>query len=66
MLESKVSLGQTLFVRNPLTNNEKPARVAGFGIPYGGIAQVGVEFQEPAAEFWFSDVPSSGLRSSSE
>ena len=66
MLASKVTIGQTLFVRNSLTNNEKPARVATFGVPYGGIAQVGVEFSEPATEFWFGDVPSSGLRSSSE
>ena len=58
MLASKVTLGQTLFVRNPLTNNEKPARVARFGSPYGGIAQVGVEFPEPAAEFWSGGVPS--------
>jgi diguanylate cyclase (GGDEF)-like protein len=56
MLESKVTLGQTLFVRNLLTNNERPVRVARFGIPYGGIAQVGVEFQEPAADFWASDI----------
>jgi diguanylate cyclase (GGDEF)-like protein len=60
MLASKVTLGQTLFVRNPLTNNEKTARVARFGVPYGGIAQVGVEFPEPAAEFWLGSVPSSG------
>jgi diguanylate cyclase (GGDEF)-like protein len=66
MLASKVSLGQTVFVRNPMTNNEKPARVARFGAPYGGIAQVGVEFQEPAAEFWFGDGQPNGLRSSSE
>jgi diguanylate cyclase (GGDEF)-like protein len=58
MLESMVSLGQTLFVRNLLTNSEKPVRVAGFGIPYGGIAQVGVEFQEHAADFWASDTQS--------
>jgi diguanylate cyclase (GGDEF)-like protein len=66
MLATKVTIGQTLFVRNPLTDNEKPARVASFGVPYGGIAQVGVEFPEPATEFWFGDVPSSGLRCSSE
>jgi diguanylate cyclase (GGDEF)-like protein len=65
MLASKVTLGQTLFVRNSLTDNEKLARVARFGVPYGGIAQVGVEFPEPAPEFWVEDVPSNGLRSSS-
>ena len=57
MLVSKVTLGQTLFLRNPLTNNEKPARVARFGTPYGGIPQVGVEFPEPATELWFGKVP---------
>jgi hypothetical protein len=60
MLASKVTIGQTLLVRNPLTNNEKPARVARFGVPYGGVAQVGVEFLEPAAEFWLGGVPSNG------
>jgi diguanylate cyclase (GGDEF)-like protein len=63
MLASKVIIGQTLFVRNQVTNNEKPARVASFGIPYGGIAQVGVEFSEPSADFWGSI---ESLRSSSE
>jgi hypothetical protein len=66
MLASKVTLGQTLLVWNPQTNNEKPARVTRFGTLYGGIAQVGVEFPEPAAEFWPVDVPSNGLRSSSQ
>jgi diguanylate cyclase (GGDEF)-like protein len=66
MLGPKVALGQTLLVRNQLTNIEKPARVAHCAVPYGGIARVGVEFPEPAAEFWSSDVPSKGLRSSSD
>jgi diguanylate cyclase (GGDEF)-like protein len=58
MLESKVNLGQALWVRNPLTNNEKKVRVAGFGTPYGGIPQVGIEFQESASDFWASDINS--------
>jgi diguanylate cyclase (GGDEF)-like protein len=58
MLESKVTLGQILLVRNLLTNSEKSVRVASFGLPYGGIAQVGVEFQEEAAEFWVSNLQS--------
>jgi diguanylate cyclase (GGDEF)-like protein len=66
MLGPKVVLGQILLVRNQLTNTEKPARVVRLGDPYGGIAQVGVEFPEPAAEFWFSNVPSNGLSSSCE
>jgi diguanylate cyclase (GGDEF)-like protein len=66
MLATKVTLGQTIFVRNPLTNNEKPARVASFGLPYGGIAQVGVEFQELTTEFWFSEGSSNSVRTFSE
>jgi hypothetical protein len=58
ILQSKVSVGQKLWIRNPLTNNEKQARVAGFGAPYGGIAQVGIEFQEPAIDFWAGDIQS--------
>jgi diguanylate cyclase (GGDEF)-like protein len=58
MLESEVTLGQTLWVRNPMTDRETRVRVASFGIPYGGIAQVGIEFQESAADFWTSDVQS--------
>lgn len=58
MLESKVTLGQILLVRNLLTNSEKPVRVASCGLPCGGIAQVGVEFQEEAADFWVSDLQS--------
>lgn len=58
MLESKVALGQILLVRNLLTNSEKPVRVASFGLPYGGIAQVGVEFQEDAADFGVRDLQS--------
>ena len=66
MLASRVTLGQTLFVRNQLTNDERPARVAGFGNPYGGIAQVGVEFPEPAGDFWLVDHLSKGATPSSE
>jgi diguanylate cyclase (GGDEF)-like protein len=56
MLQAQVSLGQTLSIRNTLTNNEKQVRVARFGVPYGGVAQVGIEFQESAADFWGGDV----------
>jgi GGDEF domain-containing protein len=52
VLQAQVSLGQTLAIRNTATNNEKRARVACFGVPYGGIAQVAIEFQESAEEFW--------------
>jgi len=66
MLAAQVTLGQVVYVRNSQTNNEQPARVARFGDPYGGIAQVGVEFCQPATELWLVDVPWNHLRSSSQ
>ena len=63
MLASKVTPGQILVVKNLLTDGEKPARVVRFGAPYGGIDRVGLEFLEPAPEFWFVDVSSSRLAS---
>ena len=55
VLSARVALGQTLFLVNAQTRNEREGRVARFGALYGGLAQVGVEFAFPAPEFWFSD-----------
>jgi len=55
MLSSKVALGQVLLLVNPHTQSEREGRVARFGSPYGGLAQVGVEFAHPAPEFWSGD-----------
>jgi hypothetical protein len=52
LLSTKVALGQTLFLKNPRTQNETEVRVARFGSPYGGLAQVGIEFVRPAPMFW--------------
>jgi hypothetical protein len=52
VLATKVALGQTLLLRNPHSQDEVVGRVIRFGIPYGGLAQVGIDFAQPAPEFW--------------
>ena len=52
VLAHKVSVGQTLFLKNPQTQFETEGRVARLGAPYGGLAQVGIEFPNPAPELW--------------
>jgi hypothetical protein len=51
-LASKVQLGQTLFLKNPHTQDELEGRVVRLGVPHGGLAPVGVEFVQPASQFW--------------
>jgi hypothetical protein len=52
VLATKVALGQTLLLRNPHCQDEVVGRVIRFGIPYGGLARVGIDFAQPAPEFW--------------
>ena len=52
VLATKVTLGQTLYLSNPQTQDEVEGRVVRFGSPYGGLAQVGIDFATPVPEFW--------------
>jgi hypothetical protein len=52
LLATKVALGQMIVLMKPETRQEQEGRVARFGAPYGGLAQVAVEFSRPAPEFW--------------
>lgn len=52
MLASRVEVGQTISLVNLQTHAETRGRVARLGSPHGGLAQVGVEFEHPAPEFW--------------
>jgi hypothetical protein len=52
VLAAKVAVGQTLFLENPETQREAECRVARLGASYGGLAQVGIEFPQPAPELW--------------
>ena len=55
ILATKVVLGQKLVLKNLETQEETPGSVASFGSPYGGLAQVAIEFRGPAPEFWRID-----------
>jgi hypothetical protein len=57
LLSAKVGLGQTLFLKNLKTLNEMEGRVTRFGAPHGGLAQVGIEFAQPAPKFWPVEPP---------
>jgi uncharacterized phage infection (PIP) family protein YhgE len=54
-LATKVTLGQTLFLRNPQTRSEAEAWVTRLGLPRGTWTQVGVEFVRPDEDFWSAE-----------
>lgn len=57
MLEASVSLGQRISLTNPQNCSEREARVAYKGPVHAGLAQVAVEFTNPAPEFWGINAP---------
>jgi hypothetical protein len=52
VLAGKVALGQKVSLKNLKNHAEIEGRVARFGPPYGGLAQVGIEFAQASPEFW--------------
>ena len=54
-LATKVTLGQTLFLKNPQTQDEAEAWVTRLGFPRGTWTQVGVEFVRPDEDFWSAE-----------
>jgi hypothetical protein len=52
LLATKVTLGQTIILMKPESRQEQEGRVSRLGSLYGGLAQVAVEFSQPAPEFW--------------
>jgi hypothetical protein len=57
LMASRVELGQNVRLLNPKSWDEREARVAYLGKPHAGLAQVGIEFTQPAPEFWAMDSP---------
>jgi hypothetical protein len=57
MLEAKVALGQKVKVANPENWDERDAHVAYVGAEHAGLAQVGIEFDQPAPGFWPISAP---------
>ena len=62
MLATEVALGQKLTLLNPQNWDERESRVAYIGPSHAGLAQVAVEFREPAPEFWPVDPQPSGWK----
>lgn len=52
VLASKVELGQTVKLTKIKTTDEREATVAFLGPPYAGLSTVGLQFANPAPEFW--------------
>jgi len=57
MLAMKVVLGQKLVLINPKNRDEREGTVVYLGPSYAGLAKVGIEFTEPAPEFWSISSP---------
>jgi hypothetical protein len=57
MLEAKVALGQKVVVMNPKNWDEREVKVAFVGPDRAGLAQVAIEFTQPAPEFWSLETP---------
>jgi hypothetical protein len=56
-LNSKVSVGQQIFLLNMKTIEELPCRVAFVGQADSGRVEVGIEFAEPSPLFWRISFP---------
>lgn len=68
-LAAKVEKGQTLRLTNRSTREHQLCHVVYVGKPVGGKTEVGIEFKDPAPEFWHivfppedwaSHIPASG------
>jgi hypothetical protein len=59
MLAAKVALGQTVTLVNLRNSAERVCHIAYTGRAHAGLAQVGVEFSEPAPGFWPVKAPAS-------
>jgi hypothetical protein len=65
LMTSKVALGQTLFLKNSVSQNELQVRVVRIDPHSDGVTQVGVEFAQPSFRFWLA-APSTNLQTSME
>jgi hypothetical protein len=57
VLENRVALGQKIVLMNPKTWDEREATIAFLGPPYAGLATVGLQFTQPAPDFWAISSP---------
>jgi hypothetical protein len=66
MLTAKVSRGDEVWLINPRTSEEMPAKVVFLGNPKGGKIPVGVEFSEASPLFWKINFPPADWHASAE
>jgi hypothetical protein len=57
LLAARVAPGQTVLLMNPKTRDEREGKVVYVGSPHAGLAKVGIEFSQPAPEFWSISSP---------
>ncbi|MFY9529723.1 MAG: hypothetical protein WBC04_12005 [Candidatus Acidiferrales bacterium] len=57
VLERKIALGQKVVLMNPRNWEEREGTIAFLGPPYAGLATVGIQFTQPAPEFWSINSP---------
>jgi hypothetical protein len=51
-LAATMTAGQTLIIQNPENWAERGGRVTRVGRGYAGRSEIGIEFTEPAPDFW--------------
>jgi len=54
VLAAKVKIGQMLIIHNPENWAERRGRVTNLGRCYAGRTEVGIEFLQPAPDFWLT------------
>jgi hypothetical protein len=59
VLENRVVLGEKIVLMNPKTWDEREATIAFLGPPYAGLSTVGIQFNQPAPDFWAISAPPS-------
>jgi hypothetical protein len=57
VLGTKVALGQKVLLKNLKSRDEKEGTIAFLGPPYAGLSTVGIQFAQPAPEFWAISSP---------
>jgi hypothetical protein len=57
-LATTVTIGQSVIIQNPENWADRYGRVARVGRCYAGRSEVGIEFTEPAPDFWLIDTRS--------
>jgi PilZ domain len=61
-LKASLSLGQKVRLLNQRNWDELGGKVVYVGLPHAGLIRVGIEFEQPAPDFWSLSVPPADWR----